>query len=230
MVELERNRPHLLVSGYVDIREFKRPGRGDFKVRDLEDRLAHGMRLANETTQAFESHDEHKASYDTAELESLGVLLAIEGAPGFSLHLEALDQRSRHKSPIPKWILLSVKLNVEDDREVAQVWVSDEYRSAFLEAFDRFANEDDKRNGKPKNRRLVSNIAQVRSALLRDLWQSDDQPPMTGRHWWEIWLRPEEQAIDRARAFAESVGGQTSPRCLRFDDRWMVIHLCGGGL
>ena len=222
MVDPERNRPHLLIRGYVDDREFSRPGRGDFAVREVEDRLAHGIRLANETAGAFESHDERKTPFDIAELESLGVVLAIEGATGFSLQLEALDQRSSHQSPRPKWILLSVKVNVEDDLEVAQVWVSDEYRSAFLEVFTKFANEDDKRNGKPKNRRLVSNIAQVRDALLLDLWQSDNQPPVTGRHWWEFWLRPEEQAIARAKKFAEAVGGQTSPRCLRLDSRHVM--------
>jgi len=41
----------------------------------------------------------------------------------------------------------------------------------------------------PKNRELVANISRIRATVLRDLWQSEGEPPTSGQHWWELWLR-----------------------------------------
>ena len=102
------------------------------------------------------------------------------------------------------------------------LWVRDEYRAKFLELFERYVNEEDARTSKPKNNALVANIARIRSSVLRDLWQSHGEPPTTGRHWWEVWLRPDSDALATAQIYAETMGLDLLASSLRFDSRYVV--------
>lgn len=211
--------PHLLVRGYVEGREFARQGGGNPKVRDVEHR-AHGRDRSAELGSALEEQDSRRVAFDIEELESLGVILSIEGAVGFSLKLESLNRRTQHADPRPKWILLSVKTATASTPEVAQIWISDQYRADFVKLFEQYQEELTK-NGLPKNRPLIANMAKIRSAMLLDLWQSDGDPPQ-GRRWWELWLRPEENAIDLAGKLAGAINGRLAPRSLRLEDRHVV--------
>ena len=160
---------------------------------------------------------------DVEELASVGVVITIEGAVGFPLKLESLEQRSTHKAgPRPKWLLLSVRPATDDTLELAQVWVSDEYRANFLALFEKFATEDHATSGKPKNRGLVANIARIRAAVLHDLWQSEGEPPPTGIHWWEVWLQPNSDAVELARTFSAALELSILEQSLRFDNRHVV--------
>ena len=72
--------PHLLVHGYVEDREFARGGGGgNLKVRPVE-RRAHGERVKSEADTALATQDARRESL--VELESLGVVITIEGRPG----------------------------------------------------------------------------------------------------------------------------------------------------
>ena len=220
----ERNDPlpHLLVHGYVQDQAFTRAGRGDFKIRDVE-RRAHGQRMQAGAQRAFAEQDERRVVFDVAELESLGVVITIEGATGFPLKLESLEQRSTHRAgPRPKWLLLNVQPATDDTPERAQVWISDEYRANFLELFEKFVTEDHATSGKPKNRALVANMARIRATVLRDLWQSEGEPPTTGRQWWEVWLQPNSDAVEIAHRFASARQLSILEKSLRFDNRHVV--------
>ena len=224
MVERDGSFPHLVVSGYVNDGVFARRGRGDFTVRPVEDRAGHGQRVSDELDLAVRTQKERTAAFDIEELESLGVVISIEGATGFSLKLESLDRMSQHhnvEDRRPKWTLLSVTPETDDSAEVAQVWVSDEYRSAFLKLFEQYLSEETK-TGKPKNQPLVANIGRISGALVRDLWQSSGEPDSIARQWWEIWLRPEPTAIDLTKKYAEVKGATVAPRHLRLDNRHVM--------
>ena len=89
--------PHLLVHGYVEDREFARGGGGgNPKVRPVE-RRAHGERVKSEADTALATQDARRESL--VELESLGVVITIEGATGFRLKLDSLEQRTTHTRP-----------------------------------------------------------------------------------------------------------------------------------
>ena len=89
--------PHLLVHGYVEDREFARGGGGSNpKVRPVE-RRAHGERVKSEADTALATQDARRESL--VELESLGVVITIEGATGFRLKLDSLEQRTTHTQP-----------------------------------------------------------------------------------------------------------------------------------
>lgn len=227
--------PHLLILDRVESREFRREGRGRNRIRKV-DRQIHGRRILSETSDALAEQDNKRLRVDIEELQSTGVIVTIEGAmptddapeaSRFPLRLESLDQMSRHrKAPRPKWILLSVTQATERTPERAQVWISDEYRSAFLKLFERYLHEENARSGRPKNRALVANISRVRSAVLHDLWQSHDEPPTSGLRWWEIWLRPEPNAIRLATDFAHQLSLRLATRHLRLNNRHIVWIRC----
>ena len=224
MAERDGSFPHLVVTGYADDGPYSRKGQGGFKVRPVEDRAANGQRVSSELDLAVRTQKERQLPFDIEELQSLGVIISIEGVAGFTLKLESLDRMSQHRNVAdrrPKWVLLSVTAATDDRPEVAQVWISDEYRSAFLRLFKQYVDEETT-TGKPRNQPLVANIGRIRGAMVRDLWQSSGEPEMAGRHWWEIWLRPEPDAIKLAKRYADAVGATAATRFLRLDNRHVV--------
>ena len=213
---------HLLVLGRVENENFTRRGRGDQRVRDVE-RRAHGRGIQNEAEAALAAQDLLRQQPGLEELEALGVVITIEGSRGCPLRLESLDQVSTHRAgPLPKWLLLSVTPETDGTPERALVWVSDQYRTTFLQLFEDFLTKDDLRGGKPRNRALVANMAGIRASVLRDLWQSVGEPPTSGLRWWEVWLRPSTDAVELAKQFVSAAGLRIAPRDLRFDTRHVV--------
>lgn len=214
---------HLLVLDQVEDREFTRRGGGDQKIRDVE-RRAHGEAMQREMAVALEEQDRAREEGSLEELEALGVIVTIEASPGFPLRLDSLEQLSRHRdAPRPRWLLLSVSPETKDSPERALVWISDDYRAAFLQLFEDYLSiAKDTNKGNPRNRALIANMARIRATVLRDLWQSDGEPPTTGVHWWEMWLRPEPDAVDLAYEYANRAQLHLAPNHLRFDRRHVV--------
>lgn len=212
---------HILVLDHIEDQEFTRRGRGDQKVRDVE-RRAHGEALQRELARAVEVQDRAREQTSLAELDALGVILTIEASEGFPLKLDSLEQLSTHQAGArPKWLLLSVSAETEDSPERALVWVSDEYRAAFLRLFEDYLIKDTT-GGNPRNRALIANMVRIRATVLGDLWQSEGDPPTTGQHWWEVWLRPDSDAVELAQSYAERAQLQIAPNFLRFDSRHVV--------
>ena len=213
---------HLLVRDRVESHDFSRRGRGDPKIRDVEHRT-HGQRILSEADFAFAEQETNRLLFHEEELNSLGVIITIEGASNFPLKLESLEQWSTHRiDPRPKWLLLSVLPSTTELPERAQVWVSDEYRSTFLNRFEKYVTENYGTSDKPKNRALVANIERIRATVLDDLWQSASAPHTRGLHWWEIWLRPDSDAVRLAEMFVDSLGLRLLNRSLRLDNRHIV--------
>ena len=219
---------HLTVSGRAEDRDFHRRGGGDARVRDVE-RRALGGKLRGDLATAFSDADAERATVEDAELtleelKALGVVLVLQAAEeSFPLALDRLDRLSQHrKSPKrPQWLLLTVTPAGDTRPETAVVWVSDEYRTAFLNLFEDFL-ERDTRTGKPRNQELVANIASIRRAVLSDLWQSDGEPPTEGVAWWEVWLTRSDSGVDMLRAFATSNNLRMSERRMDLHDRNVV--------
>ena len=118
-------------------------------------------------------------------------------------------------------MLLSVTPESAEVPESAMVWVSDEYRAQFLQLIEDYLSKDTEK-GKPKNHQLIANMTRIRAAVLDDLWQSDGQPPKFGPQWWELWLRPEPEAITLLQTYAELNNLQLASRQMRFDSRQVV--------
>lgn len=225
MAERPEGLAHLLVRDLAESHDFHRTGGGNPKIRRVE-RRAHGQGRLDELTDVFDASEEARAEANltATELQSLGLIIVLEGASeAHPLKLRSLDQLSGHRKipKRPKWLLLSVTPAAGDQAERAVVWVSDEYRSAFLKLFQDYLSEVT-RWKQPANRELVANIARIRRAALRDLWQSGGEPPTQGRVWWELWLDRTDDAVALAEHFAQLHGLRFAERRLKLNDRVVV--------
>jgi Subtilase family len=214
--------PHLWVRDRAVDRLFTRAGGGgDPKIRKVEHR-AHGRALRRELDAALAQHDSEPAQPTlTAELQSTGVILVLEGTDAaFPLKIDSLESFTRHRktAKLAQWLLLSVTPPTEGTPEQAMVWVSDEYRARFLKLFEDYLSRTSEA-GEPWNRELMANIARIRRAVLGDLWQSEGDPPITGSHWWELWLHRTPDGVDLLRRYAQSAGLRLATRTLMLGDR-----------
>ncbi|MCB9414942.1 MAG: S8 family peptidase [Actinobacteria bacterium] len=216
---------HLLVEDRSANEEFRRPGRGNPRIRPVEDRAGHGRGRLGELRSAFESADESRNEQLTEdELRALGTIVTLEGDnAAYPLKVDSLQQVTNHRKAEdkkPKWLLLSVLPADEatGSPELATVWVSDQYRPKFLKLFEDYLGKETKA-GRPGNNELVANIARIRTTVLRDLWQSEGAPVEGEKTWWEIWLRPSIDGPDLLRRFANAGGLTVSERLVRLVDR-----------
>ncbi|WP_156380619.1 MULTISPECIES: S8 family peptidase [unclassified Rhodococcus (in: high G+C Gram-positive bacteria)] len=154
------------------------------------------------------------------ELVALGSIVTIEGFESeYPLRLNSL-QRASGGNGLPRWLLLTVSpADLENDvPEKAMVWVNDQNRPEFLKLFEDYANRNTK-NGQPANLGLVANIARIRATVLADLWQSSGQPNTRGTHWWEVWMRPDPNAVELLRSYAGQQQLRISSRSMTLSDR-----------
>lgn len=215
-------RPHLWVGDRAVDRLFTRVGGGgDPKLRDVE-RRAHGQALRRELDAAIAEHDgEGLQPTLTDELKSTGVILVLEGTDAaFPLRLDSLERFTTHRktAKLPQWLLLSVTPSEGTAPERAMVWVSDEYRARFLKLFEDYLARTSEA-GEPRNKELVANIARIRRAVLRDLWQSDGDPPSSGVQWWELWLHRTADGLELLHRYAQTAGLTIATRTLTLGDR-----------
>lgn len=215
---------HLLVRDRSTSQDFHRRGSGNPRIRPVEDRAGHGRGRIDEIESAFDADDASRQEIMTDdELRALGTIITLEGDdPAFPLKIDSLQRFSQHRtSPRrPQWLLLSV-LPADPASGVperATVWVSDNYRTQFLQLFEKYLG-DDTRSGKPKNNELVANVARIRSTILEDLWQSDGQPVRGVTVWWEIWLRPSDDGPNLLRRIATTLEFGVSARVIKMRDR-----------
>lgn len=218
---------HLTIVDRAEDRDFRRRGGGDVRIRDIE-RRAHGGKLRGDLERSFRDADAERAAVEADELtldelKAVGVILVLHAADqAFPLRLDSLERMSAHRTAArrPQWLLLAVNPATDEQPESAVVWVSDEYRAKFLKIFEDYLHRETSA-GNARNRELVANIASIRRAVLRDLWQSAGEPPQ-GMTWWEIWLTRTDTGVDLLRAFAAANNFRTSDRRLDLTDRTVI--------
>lgn len=222
MADNLRELNHLLVLGRSADEDFHRPGRGNPRIRPVQDRAAHGANRRAELDQSLTASDDQRADLDDLteeELRALGSIITLVGAdPAFPLRVDSLETSTRHRAPRPQWLLLSVTPASQDRPEQAVVWVSDDYRERFIKMFEDYLHVETTA-GIPRNNELVANISRIRAAVLADLWQSSGEPDITGTHWWELWLRPTDDTVDLLDRYAETYNLRVSSRVLRLSGR-----------
>ncbi len=223
MADQQQPLPHLWVAESAHDEAFRRRGRGDKKIRDVEHR-AHGAAVTRQLERAFEDVGERRAAtgHELDELRALGSVIVLEGADAaYPLTLDRLERRSRHrKTPkVDTWRLLSVTPASDNQPEKAIVWVADKYRRQFLKLFEDYRDKLARDGESPRNRDLVANIERIRAVIVDDLWQSEGNPPRTGTHWWELWLTPVQGAATTLREFAAERELALHPRFLWLADR-----------
>jgi hypothetical protein len=230
-----RHLDHLFVIERAVDEDFHRGGQGNTKVRPVEYR-AHGLAIRSQLSDTFSDIEQTRESVALGgeQLNALGSVIVLEGADAaYPLQIDSLNRLSTHRrSPKrPLWLLLSVQPPAGAEPERATVWISDAYRSKFLQIFEEYLTTFTTRaapatwetvDGNPSHRALVANIARIRTAVLDDLWTSSGEPPRRGKHWWELWLETVMPHSDALENFISVRGLRKLPRSIAFPGRSVV--------
>jgi Subtilase family len=149
--------------------------------RPIGDRRAHADELKGQVEAA---RDEARAALAEAD--------PVTAANGFALTVEGWDE-SNYKLAVQSLDangakLLSVTPGTDQASERAVIWLPFTAVERFFNKIDEYATDLTSR-GRPKNEALVANIAELRLAVLRDMWQEPEQfPDSDEERWWEVWL------------------------------------------
>jgi hypothetical protein len=175
--------PHIVVPWPASDEAYKgRSGGAPKPIRPIGDRPGHAARLSGELESAQDAARAQLAEV-SPDVAADGFALSVESwsdAPGYKLAVQSLDASGAR--------LLSVTPAIDQSPERAVVWMPFAAAGAFFTKIEQFATETTSR-GHPRNQALVANIADLRLAVLRDLWQEPEQFPDADEiRWWEVWL------------------------------------------
>jgi hypothetical protein len=194
-----RNRaplPHILVPWAASEQNYRGRAGGTRKpIRQIGDRQGHAGKLSGELEAAQDAAQERLAGV-APEIAADGFALSVESwsdEPGYELAVKSLDTSGAK--------LLSVVPGSDQAPDRAVVWLPFSAVPAFFRKIDQFATETTT-HGAPRNQELIANIAELRLAVMHDLWQEPEHFPDSDEiRWWEIWLsRFDSTAPRRERA------------------------------
>jgi Subtilase family len=174
---------HLVVPWPASEQAYKgRSGGAAKPIRAIGDRQSHAARLSGELESARDLA-RAKLAEVSPDVAADGFALSVASwsdEPGYKLAVQSLDTSGAK--------LLSVTPGTDQWPERAVVWLPFGAVGAFFAKIEQFATETTSR-GNPRNQALVANIADLRLAVLHDLWQEPEQFPEADEvRWWEVWL------------------------------------------
>lgn len=214
--------PHFLLRGSAAAEAYTYPRevRGPAFSLPYRSQAEHGERLRLALAKARETlSDLGQRRSAVGIAEDKGVYLELESDPGFELMLKSLD-RARDGME-----LLAVR--ERGDTMLATVYIV-EGQLAKLERLIVAYETETTRFGKPKNKKLVESISEIRLAVLESFWTDEEaQLPASGTPiWWEVWLRvgSDRDAIDAEfTRHAATAGIRTEAWRIRFADRTVLL-------
>ena len=214
------NYPHLLVRNTVATGAYTYPKKTNGGPRlnvPRRVREQHSHHLLEELREVSVVREEVGEARRAVGLNTdRGICLEFESEPGFDLAFQSLDRRDRKHGDIE---LLAVRET--GDRIVATVLVPEGTLQRLVDLVDAYASQEDRRTGKPKNRKLVETISHIRHAALEAFWtdQKGLLPAPGNTLWWEVWLR----AGKDGDAIREDFQAQAQRLGLRIGNQWLVF-------
>lgn len=218
------DKPHIVISGFSTAQDFQSKSIGRTPGIPERNRGQHGHRLLDQYNQAMQTFDAKRAKSAEPISEERGIYLEIRSLKGYELPLNSLDTSRDFK-------LRSI--SQIDDQEVAVVFVPEDRRTVFSRKIEAFLDPErdtihPTAGARPRNRRLIQSIEQVKLANIRSFWtDAHDRFPEDASEevWWEIWLKKSdgEDPIALIGQFAERVGVQLGKTSLSFFDISVVV-------
>ena len=175
--------PHIVVPWAASDQAYRgRSGGAAKPIKAIGDRRGHAARLSAELESARDAA-RVKLAQVSPDVVADGFALSVESwsdEPDYKLAVQSLDTSGAK--------LLSVAPVTDQSPERAVVWLPFGAVGAFFTKIEQFATETTSR-GNPRHQALVANIADLRLAVLHDLWQEPEQFPGADEvRWWEVWL------------------------------------------
>jgi Subtilase family len=218
----ERELPHIVVENSATTEAYRYPGGGGSeKPLPPHDRQAHASRLLSALdrvrSQVASRKEELKAWAVPAKK---GVHVEFESEPGFELELGSLEDRHQGIQ------VVAIRRSPEkEDTQLAVVHVPEGKLKAFERKIEEYATRDTAK-GKPRHRKLVEKIADIRLATLRSFWTDRDDllPTQNEAIWWEVWLRsPDEKLLDDFRFTLGQLEIEIGDRSLEFPSTRVLL-------
>lgn len=198
--------PHLVVPWAASDQPYRGRGGGQpTLIRPVGDRREHADELKGKVEAA---RDEARATVTEMDpaIAANGFALAVEGWSdelGYKLATQSLDASGAK--------LLSVTPATDQAPERAVIWLPFTAVERFFKKIDQYATEETS-SGRPKNEKLVANIAELRLAALRDMWQEEEQfPAPEEERWWEVWLARFDSPHERSKRAGTRTGFVPGP-------------------
>jgi hypothetical protein len=212
---------HIFLPGPTRTQGFTSPRKGRGATRFPSwDRVEHSTLLQQHFQQAWRDAEQRQA---VSHVERRGTYIEFVSKPGFDLTLKSLENLN---SGIR---LLNVQRRGDPGSEqtLATVYIPNGRRSYFLNKIRAYAEEDDLRNNKPKNEKLVSSISDIRLSVLESFWQDNrDSLPGDTPTPVEVWLSSDDtDVIDRFNGKLSQLQIQRAEGALRFPERSVEVIL-----
>jgi len=215
---------HLFPKDTARAEQYTYPGSGrdNLRLPDRDDREGHGQKLIG-AIRSVEQEVKAQAERAPSKKHPKGIVVDFQSDPGFELKLDSLDSRQRGCE------LELLNSRVDNDNVMhATVFVPEGSIGAFVRKFESYTKEDTKK-GRPKNRKLVESITDLRRAVLETSFWNDTSEFPSDRDeplWWEVWLRKTTDPHDVADQFreeAKAAGIQVGEREIRFPERRVLL-------
>ncbi len=204
---------HIFLAGPTRTQGFTSPRQGGAAPRiPVRDRDSHSRRLQQQLQQAWNEVDQRQA---VVHVERQGAYIEFESSPGFDLEIKSLEHI---KSGIQ---LLNVRKEGEgtEKRTFATVYIPHNRRSYFIRKIQAYATEVHKISNKPKNAKLVESISDIRHAVLKSFWRSDEQGMIPGDAvvWVEVWLSTDsDKTITRFETLSRTLQVELAEGTIKF--------------
>ncbi len=211
---------HILLSGPSRTQGYTNPRRGSStdRIPKNRDRDLHSAYLQERLRQTWSEVDRQLA---VVQVERHGAYLEFESEPGFDLAIQSLENiRSGIR-------LLNIRKEggESSQRTLATVYVPHRQRGYFLKKIEAYALEHGPSN-KPKNAKLVDSISDIRKAVLKSFWRSDENDLIPGDdpEWVEVWLQGDKvEILSRFEALLREVNIEASEGVLKFPERQVML-------
>lgn len=195
----ETHLPHLFLPGPSNSRDFTRPGGGSRRldIPKREDIAAHAALLTERLARALAEAENELAGYEVARG---GVYLEFRGEPGHDLVIEGLENLRSKNMRVLNIRTDEVPVEGSDGPETkrvrsATVFVKREAVTGFADKIQQYAEERTKQKNNPRHNALMSSIADIRNALVEQLWtDAKELLPDERPEWCEAWLSSDDPA------------------------------------
>lgn len=216
------DKPILFLNDAAQSESFTTTQGGGGKPRlPYRNRSAHAANLATKFNAARSTWVEQQQQRKALSLPSRdGCYLEVVGQAGYELVSNSLEDR---RSGIR---LVSVNKSNTDETK-AIVYLPSGQENKFLKKIQDYADATKDKENKPKNRKLIESIEDIKLALLEDLWQDPKTDlPKEIPIWCELWLRTEnkkaDEVISRTREIFSAIGIETNQERLDFPERSVI--------
>ena len=217
--------PHIFLDRSGERFQYVSPSAGGAAARiPPRDRTKHSQHLRDQMDAAWQVARQTAEQHTAVSLPvRQGIYLEFESAPDHDLVTKSLEDRRAgirllniHNVPLPD--------NPEQTITRATVYIPAGKERHFLEKIRQYAEEETK-SGKPKNKKLINSIEDIRLAVVESFWQ--DEPkllPDDNAVWCEIWLRGDEEDVESSfREIAAQLEIEVEEGALRFPERTVLL-------